>query len=88
MASYSKRKDQWQVQLCVKGVRRAATFTTKREAQAWAAREETTLREDAAGQIPNRPFRDLVRSKNSSALRYQHLIFYCLCHNAFVFCLK
>lgn len=60
MASYRKRKDQWQVELYVKGVRRAATFTTKREAQAWASREETTLREDAAGQIPNRPFRDLL----------------------------
>ena len=60
MASYRKRKDQWQVELCVNGVRRAATFTTKREAQAWASREETTLREDAAGQIPNRPFRDLL----------------------------
>jgi len=81
MASYRKRKDQWQVQLCVKGVRRAATFTTKREAQAWAAREETTLREDAAGQIPNRPFRDLlerysreVSSKKRGRAREQKMI--------------
>jgi len=29
-----------------------------------------------------------VWSKNSSVLRYQYLIIYCLCHNAFVFCLR
>jgi hypothetical protein len=29
----------------------------------------------------------VVWSKNSSVLRYQYLIIYCLCHNAFVFCL-
>ena len=29
-----------------------------------------------------------VQSKNSSVFRYQHLTIYCLCHNAFVFCLK
>ena len=29
-----------------------------------------------------------LRSKNSSVPRYQHLTNYCLCHNAFVFCLK
>ena len=31
---------------------------------------------------------DPVWSKNSSVSRYQHLTIYCLCHNAFVFCLK
>jgi hypothetical protein len=30
----------------------------------------------------------VVWSKNSSVLLYQHLTIYCLCHNAFVFCLK
>jgi len=73
MASYRKRKDHWQVQLCVKGVRRAATFTTKREAQAWAAREETTLREDAAGQIPNRPFRDLLERYSREVSSKMHI---------------
>ncbi len=52
MASYRKRKDQWQVELYVTGVRRAATFTTKREARAWASRAETTLREDARRSLP------------------------------------
>jgi integrase len=65
----------------VKGRRRSATFTTKREAQAWAAREETQLREDAAGQIPNRPFKDLlerysreVSSKKRGAAREQNMV--------------
>jgi hypothetical protein len=61
MATYRKLNNRWQAELCVKGVRRSATFTTKRGAQAWAAREETALREDAAGQIPNEPFRDLLQ---------------------------
>jgi hypothetical protein len=29
-----------------------------------------------------------VWSKNSSVPRYQHLLIYCLCHNAFEFCLR
>lgn len=81
MAAYRKRKDRWQVEIYVKGRRRSATFTTKREAQAWAAREETRLREDAAGQIPNRPFKDLlerysreVSSKKRGAARERKMI--------------
>lgn len=81
MATYRKRKDRWHVELYVKGVRRAGTFTTKREAQAWAAREETSLREDAAGNIPNRPFKDLlerysreVSSKKRGAVREQQMV--------------
>jgi len=46
--------------VCIKGTRTSSTFTTKREAQAWAAQEETRLREDSAGKIPNKPFRDLL----------------------------
>ncbi|MEX0914501.1 MAG: site-specific integrase [Wenzhouxiangellaceae bacterium] len=65
----------------MKGQRCAASFTTKREAQAWASREETRLREDAAGLIPNRPFKDLlerysseVSSKKQGAVREQKMI--------------
>ena len=81
MAAYRKRKDRWQVEIYVKGQRRSATFTTKREAQAWAAREETRLREDVAGQIPNRPFKDLlerysreVSAKKRGAARERNMI--------------
>lgn len=81
MATYRKRKDRWHVELYVKGVRRAGTFTTKREAQAWAAREETSLREETTGKIPNRPFKDLldrysreVSSKKRGAVREQQMV--------------
>jgi integrase len=81
LATYRKRNDRWHVELYVKGVRRAATFTTKREALAWAAREETNLREDAAGKIPNKPFRSLlerysreVSTKKRGCAREQKMI--------------
>ncbi|MEZ5516047.1 MAG: site-specific integrase [Gammaproteobacteria bacterium] len=60
MATFRKRSGGWRAEVCIKGTRTSATFTTKREAQAWAAQEETRLREDSAGKIPNKPFRDLL----------------------------
>ncbi len=60
MAAFRKRNGGWRAEVCIKGMRASATFTTKREAQAWAAQEETRLREDSAGKIPNKPFRDLL----------------------------
>lgn len=49
MASYTETKHGHRAQLCVKGQRDSATFPTKREAQAWAAKRETELRNQAAG---------------------------------------
>ena len=49
MAAFRKRNGGWRAEVCIKGIRTLATFTTKREAQAWAAQEETKLREDLAG---------------------------------------
>jgi len=60
MATFRKRSGGWRAEVCIKGTRTSSTFTTKREAQAWAAQEETRLREDSAGKIPNKPFRDLL----------------------------
>ncbi len=60
MATYRKRGTNWRVELSVKGQRISGTFSTKREAQAWAASAETRLRESAAGEIPDLPFRDLL----------------------------
>ncbi len=37
------------------GIRVSATFTTKREAQAWAAQEETRLRDDTSGKVSSKP---------------------------------
>lgn len=60
MATFRKRSGGWRAEVCIKGTRASATFSTKREAQAWAAQEETQLREDSAGKIPNKPFRELL----------------------------
>jgi integrase len=81
MATFRKRSSGWRAEVCIKSVRTSATFTTKREAQAWAAEEETRLREDSSGKVPNRPFKDLlerysreVSSKKRGAGREQKMI--------------
>ena len=81
MATFRKRSSGWRADVCIKGNRTSATFTTKREAQAWAAQEETRLREDSSGKVPNRPFRDLlerysreVSSQKRGARREQKMI--------------
>ncbi|NCF37847.1 MAG: tyrosine-type recombinase/integrase [Gammaproteobacteria bacterium] len=81
MATFRKRSGGWRAELCIKGNRTSATFTTKREAQAWAAEEETRLREDSAGKVPKKAFRDLldrysreVSSQKRGARREQKMI--------------
>jgi integrase len=81
MATFRKRNGGWRAEVCIKGIRTSATFTTKREAQAWAAQEETRLREDSSGKVPNKPFRDLldrysreVSSAKRGARREQKMI--------------
>ncbi|MRV72585.1 tyrosine-type recombinase/integrase [Duganella sp. FT92W] len=44
MASITKQKTGWRVQLSIKGQRDSCTFSTKAEAQAWAAEREAQLR--------------------------------------------
>jgi integrase len=81
MATFRKRSAGWRAEVCIKSVRTSATFTTKREAQAWAAQEETRLREDSAGMVPKKPFRDLLKrysrevsSKKRGVVREQNMI--------------
>lgn len=45
MASFTKTGKGWRAQVYVQGVRDSATHRTRREAEAWAARRETELRE-------------------------------------------
>jgi hypothetical protein len=45
MASFRKSASGWRAELYVKGIRDSASFTTKAQAQAWAAKRETELRE-------------------------------------------
>jgi integrase len=48
MASLSKRAGGWRAQVAIKGIRDSATFSTKAEAQAWAAQRETEIRKAVA----------------------------------------
>lgn len=60
MATFTKRGDTWRVQVCVKRIRRSATFKSKQQAQAWAAEQETQIRAGYRGEIPNKSFSDLL----------------------------
>lgn len=53
MATYTKRKNSWRVQIYVKGIRESATFDTKAEARAWASERETELRNGMRGVLPD-----------------------------------
>ncbi len=45
MATFRKRGDSWRAEICISGVRDNATFDSKAEAQYWAAKRETEIRE-------------------------------------------
>lgn len=51
MASISKEKGGWRVQIAVLGVRESRTFSTKAEATTWAAQRETEIRVDKAAGV-------------------------------------
>jgi len=48
MASFSKEKNGWRVQIATQGVRESRTFSTKTEATTWAAQRETEIRQEKA----------------------------------------
>ena len=47
MASIQKTAKGYRVQISILGIRESATFINKREAESWAARRETEIRENA-----------------------------------------
>lgn len=51
MASITKQKSGWRVQLSIGGVRDSKMFSTKAEGQAWASERETALRKRAQSGI-------------------------------------
>lgn len=62
MASISKEKSGWRVQVAIQGVRESRTFSTKAEATSWAARRETEIRtEKATGVQRGRTVEDAFR---------------------------
>lgn len=60
MASYQKRSGNWRAIIRLKGVSDSATFATKAEAQAWAAKVETEIRAGKRGDIPDKTFGQLL----------------------------
>lgn len=48
MATYIEYPKGWRVQVAIRGVRKSASFRTKREAIAWASALETKIRENAS----------------------------------------
>lgn len=61
MASFRKRGRTWRVEVCRNGGRRSATFNTKAEAAAWAAKIEAELVAGRNGRIPaDKTFGDLL----------------------------
>lgn len=62
MASYKQTKNGYQAQVAVLGVRKSASFRTRREAVAWASYTEEKIRADAKNK---REFHERVGTKSS-----------------------
>lgn len=60
MASFRKRGKSWEAFVSKNGIRKTASFDTKAEATAWAARIETEILARKNGDIPDIPFSDLL----------------------------
>lgn len=60
MATYTKRKNTWRVQICVNGIRESATFDSKPQARAWASKRETELRDGAMGMLPDYTLQEAI----------------------------
>jgi integrase len=62
MAYISKRADKWRAQVEIQGAPRVSmSFATKAAAVAWAAREESLIREGKAGAWPKRTLSEALR---------------------------
>jgi integrase len=55
MATYRKRGNKWEAAVCIDGVRRSASFPSKREAVEWAATQTVAIKTVQAGGIPDVP---------------------------------
>jgi integrase len=60
MASFRKKGRSWEAQVARQGIRKSASFATKAEAQAWAAKTETEIRSGRRGDIPDKTFGQLL----------------------------
>ena len=60
MASITKRGGGWFAQVRRQGISRSASFTTKAEAVAWAAKLEAEILAGQRGEVPDKTFGDLL----------------------------
>ncbi len=60
MAYIYKNGRRWRAQIDRAGVRLSETFDTKREAELWAAEQETDIVNGRRGNIPDKPFADAI----------------------------
>lgn len=79
MATFRKRGNGWEVQVCHKGIRRTATKPTKTAAALWASQVVAEIELVGHIGIPDRPFADLLeRYRNEVSItkrgaRWEHL---------------
>jgi len=60
MASIRKRGKSWVANIFKRGIRKSSSFSTKKEAIEWAAAVETEIAQGVRGDIPDKPFADLL----------------------------
>jgi integrase len=60
MASFRKRGKTWYAEVNKRGIRKSATFSTKAEAQAWAATAEAEIIAGKRGAVHGKTFADLL----------------------------
>lgn len=60
MASIRKRGRSWVAEIFKRGVRKSASFSTKKEATEWAAAIETEIAQGMRGDIPDKSFAELL----------------------------
>jgi integrase len=61
MATFFKRGDKWVAQVAKGGVRKAASFTTKGKAVAWAVQTEADILQGVTGHFADKSFRDALQ---------------------------
>lgn len=61
MATLEKREQGWRVKIRKGGVSQSATFRTKAEASAWAAKVESDIAAGKIGKTPNKTFGELLQ---------------------------
>lgn len=60
MATFRRRGNRTQAEVCVNGIRKAKTFESKAAARMWASEQELEISRGERGEIPDKTFADLL----------------------------